>query len=61
MKPNEKPSIFPKQARELRILKEEEPSPVSEDKLPDEEKPNVILMSKSSPCTIHDVRYSLRC
>lgn len=33
MKPNESPSIFPKQAGVLGVLQEEELSPVSEDEL----------------------------
>lgn len=44
MKPNESPSIFPKQARDLRVLQEEKSLPAFEDEPQDEQKPNVILM-----------------
>lgn len=40
MKPNESPSIFPKQARDRRVLQEEESLPAFEDELQDEQKPN---------------------
>lgn len=59
MKPNESPSIFPKQAIELRILKEAESPLVFEDKLHNGQKQNV--MSKSSLCTTHNMCHTLRC
>lgn len=56
MKPNESPSIFPKQARDLRDLQEEESLPVFKDKPQDEQKPNVILMLNMSHCKIYNTR-----
>lgn len=48
MKPNESPSIFPKQARDLRVEHEEESLPAFEDEPRREQKLNVILTHELS-------------
>lgn len=56
MEPNESPSIFPKQARDLRVLQEEELLPAFEDEPQDEQKPNVVLMLNTSHCKTRNTR-----
>lgn len=50
MEPNESPSIFPKQAGDLRVLQEEELLPAFEDEPRDEQKPNVAPTLNTSYC-----------
>lgn len=56
MKLNESPSIFPKQARDLRVLQEEELLPTFEDEPQDEQKPNAILMLSTPHCKTCNTR-----
>lgn len=59
MEPNESPSIFPKQARDLRVLQEEELLPAFEDEPRDEQKPNTVLMLNTSHCKTRNTRASV--